>query len=337
MSTLKLSVELEPPNADLLLYSTNKPSLATELDGYRDLVSMISITNRPVFGLSPVTMAKRVKDVVTNGHSKPSRICVHLTTRLSHFDFYKTILDAHRMKLHDILPILGDPRGPKDDNYFSNGYEILGFTSYLKSGNTEVLSTKYQKMLKENRLVNAIPDAKYKVGSVIDLNPYKISTNGAKIKIGLKQIASAQLKENLGAEYLISQGIYDAKYYFDFIENADLQIPIIPGVMPARLRLIEKFGIPIAPLKKQMLRAALTTKDEKIEGNRIAKEVLMDLQDGGAQYAHIYSLGRVDNFYEITGLSRVQDQSYFEENKNSKSSFTKQSETSAQFTQKEKS
>ena len=117
-----------------------------------------------------------------------------------------------------------------------------------------------------------------------------------------KQIKYARKKEELGAEYLISQAIYDADYYFDFLEKADLSIPILAGIMPARLRLINAFGLPISHLKKQELRAQFTTDEEKSKGNKIAAKVYQDLIDRGCDKIHIYSIGKTRNFEDVTGL-----------------------------------
>ena len=107
--------------------------------------------------------------------------------------------------------------------------------------------------------MNPISNAVFSIGSVVDINPRKITKDNREISIRDKQIKFARLKEKHGAQYLISQGIFDAEYYFEFIDAAELSIPIIPGIIPARLRLINQFGLPINTLKKQRLRAALTT------------------------------------------------------------------------------
>ncbi|MFV2013874.1 MAG: methylenetetrahydrofolate reductase [Candidatus Heimdallarchaeota archaeon] len=298
-----ISVELEPPRG---IYDVNQERLASiegELDEYSNKVDLVSITNRPVFGLSAITMAKRVQNYLRKISDNSPRVSVHLTTRLSHFDLFRSVLDAHRMGLTDILPLLGDPRGPSDKNYFENGFDILGFISYLRWGKKQFLSNKYLALLDRGQLVRPIPDATFSIGSVVDVNPYKIRKNISKFTIGDKQVRFARLKESNGAEYLISQGLYESKYYFDFIDNCDLSIPVIQGIIPARLRLINQFGIPIHPLKKSRLRSAFTTREEHEIGNKIAADVYQELIDGGCKQVHIYSLGNFNNFREITDFS----------------------------------
>ncbi len=297
---MKLSVELEPPAGAYTYTEEREASIEDEIAKYIGRVEMISITNRPVFGLSAITMAKRVHRLV-NKH-KQTRVSLHLTTRLSHHDMFRNVLDAHRIGLTDLLPILGDPRGPKDFNYFKNGFDILGFISYLKTGRVEFLTSRFREMLKLGRLVKPIENAKFNIGSVVDLNPVKFIDDGKKVNIRDQQILYAQKKERSGAEYLISQGIFEAQDYFDFVDAANLSIPIIVGLLPARSRLIELFGLPISPLKKQTLRAQLTSRDEAIVGNQMTREVFDHLEQGGCKQVHIYSIGNPNNFLEITGI-----------------------------------
>ncbi|MCE7736807.1 MAG: hypothetical protein GPJ54_18130 [Candidatus Heimdallarchaeota archaeon] len=298
-----ISVELEPPRGIYDINQERYASIEKELDEYSNKVDLVSITNRPVFGLSAITMAKRVQNYLRKISDNSPRVSVHLTTRLSHFDLFRAVLDAHRMGLTDILPLLGDPRGPRDYNYFENGIDIIGFISYLRWGKKNFLSNKYRKLLDKGQLVNPIPNAKFSIGSVVDVNPYKIRKDNSQVAIRDKQIKFARLKESNGVEYLISQGIFNSKYYFDFIDDSDLSIPIIPGIIPARLRLINQFGIPIDTLKKSRLRSAFTTKEEYEIGNKIAAEVYQELIDGGCKNVHIYSLGNFNNFSEISNYS----------------------------------
>ncbi|MHA2028384.1 MAG: methylenetetrahydrofolate reductase [Candidatus Kariarchaeaceae archaeon] len=298
-----ISVELEPPRG---IYDVNQERLATiekELKEYSDKVDLVSITNRPVFGLSAITMAKRVQSYLHQISNNSPRVSLHLTTRLSHFDLFRTVLDAHRMGLTDILPLLGDPRGPIDTNYFRNGIDLLGFIAYLRTGKREYLSPKYLSLLDAGHLVKPIENATFFIGSVVDVNPFKISKENKEIPIRKSQVKLAKLKELKGAEYLISQGIHEAEYYFNFIDNSDLSIPVIPGIIPARLRLINQFGLPISSLNKSRLRAAFTTKEEFEIGNEIGSQVYKDLIDGGCKQIHIYSLGNYNNFNDIINSS----------------------------------
>ncbi len=298
---MKIGVEIEPPKGAYTTQKEEKHSFEEEVNAYKNHVSMISITNRPVFGLSSITMAKRVQRLSMDAN-REIRINLHLTTRYSHFDIYREVLDSHRIGLTDLLPILGDPRGPKNDKtYFVDGFEILGFVNYLRNGNAEYLSDRFTEMIERGEFIEPLDDTKFRVGSVVDLNPYK-EIKGKQIEIREKQIKFALRKQELGADYLISQGIFDTEHYFSFLEESGLKIPIIPGVLPARLRLINAFGIPINTLLKSRLRAQFSTEDEQREGNKISRDVFNDLKEKGCEAVHVYSLGSLKNFEEITGL-----------------------------------
>ena len=175
---MKASVEIEPPTGVYTSIEERDSSIEDEIVEYIGHVEMLSITNRSVFGLSAVTMAKRVYRHIEKIAPKPFRVSLHLTTRLSHHDLFRNVLDAHRIGLSDLLPILGDPRGPRDLNYFENGFDILAFTAYLKSGNTNLLTSKYLEMLDNGQLVEPIKSADFAIGSVINVNPVKVISSG---------------------------------------------------------------------------------------------------------------------------------------------------------------
>jgi 5,10-methylenetetrahydrofolate reductase len=317
---MKVSVEIEPPTGVYTSIEERDSSIEDEIIEYIGHVEMLSITNRPVFGLSAVTMAKRVYRHIEKLAPKPFRVSLHLTTRLPHHDLFRNVLDAHRIGLSDLLPILGDPRGPRDPNYFENGFDILGFSAYLRTGNKELLTSKYQGMLDKGQLVEPINGAEFSIGSVININPVKITSSGKTVNIRDRQLSIARKKQKHGAEYLISQGSYQSQSYFDFVEQADLDIPVIAGLLPARTRLIDVFGLPIDPLQKQMLRAQLTSSDEISIGNKMAHDVYKELEDGGCEQAHVYSIGNANNFKEIVGIDRTlpaHDRMNFEASKNS--------------------
>lgn len=304
MSKLSLSVELEPPKGIHDINAERTHTIENEIDAYLPYVEMVSITNRPVFGLSAITFGKQIFNYVYP--KKKTRVCIHLTTRLSHYDLFRSVLDAQRIGLTDVMPILGDPRGPKDPSYFDDGFEIIGFTSYLKYGDTKYLSKRYQEMLQRGQLVEPIKNPTFSIGSVIDVNRYKLLPNKKEVDIREKQIRFAQKKEEMGAEYLVSQGLYNPQDYFEFVDEAKLGIPIIAGILPARVRLLDMFGMVIDPLDKQRLRAQFTSIEEREEGNKIAKRVYNELLDGGCNKFHIYSLGNSENFLSIVNGSSLE-------------------------------
>ncbi len=303
---MKISVEIEPPNLPLQSLEQMNQKLFDDIKEYIPYVEMISITNRPVYGYSSLSTAKWLQSYLIS-NNKDTRVSLHLTTRLSHYDVYTQILDAHANKITDILPILGHPRGPKDNNYFKNGFDILGFSSYLISGKKEYLSTKYLDMLEQGKLVQPISNSDIIVGNVIDINPYKIINEGKKIDIREKQIQFARKKEKLGAKYLISQGFYNADYYFEFVDDAELSIPVIPGILPLRLRLIELFGLPIDTISKQHLRGLFTTDEEIKVGNQYTRKLVEDLDDNGCDQVHIYSISNYNNFFDILNIDKIKN------------------------------
>ncbi len=300
MSERQLSVEIEPPKGSVSFIINRDLLIEKEIRHYADRVNSISITNRTVWGLSPVTTAKKALNLIHKLFSKPADVILHLTTRSSIHDTYKQVLDAHFIGITHLLPILGDPRGPKTEGFFSNGLEILGFISYLARGNVEHLSERFQKEWENERLPEPIPHSKFVVGTVLDPNPYIVIKNKKK-EIRKRQLTLTRKKVACGAEFFISQAIFNADHYFSFLDELDENIQLAAGVMPARLSLIKRFGIPIDQKYEELLRSQVSKKDEMVVGNKIAAQVHADLRERGCKWIHVYSLGNPANFDAIVG------------------------------------
>lgn len=301
-SRFTLSVEIEPPAGSLSFIMDPDRFIEMELRNYVDHVDLLSITNRSVWRISSMTMAKKVQKISQKIFKKRVDTILHLTTRTSMFDTYKHVLDAHQIGIKSLLPILGDPRGPKIPGYFRDGFEILSFVAYLTQGRVEFLTSDLKKLWEKGEFPEPLPHAKFSVGSVIDPNPHKF-LHDKKIEIRTRQLQSAVKKKQHGAEFFLSQAIYNPDYYFEFIDNLDIEIPIAAGILPARLRLIKLFGLPCPGEYRQRLKMQPSVKEEVMEGNRIAAEIFLDLKERGCKWIHIYTIGNSKNFKAITDIN----------------------------------
>ncbi len=302
MRKYHLSVEIEPPKGSVSFIINRNLLIEKEIRHYANRVDCISITNRSVWGLSPVTTAKKALNLIRKFFSKPADVVLHLTTRSSIHDTYKQVLDAHFIGLSHLLPILGDPRGPQTDGFFANGLELLGFISYLSKGKIEFLSERFEKEWELGQLPEPIPNAKFVVGTVLDPNPH-VFVNGVRKEIRKKQLTLTRKKLFRGAEFFISQAIFDADYYFSFLDELDQNIQLAAGVMPARLNLIKRFGLPISQKYEKLLKSQTSRESELAMGNKIAAQVYRDLRERGCQWIHVYSLGNPSNFDEIVKMT----------------------------------
>ena len=104
-------------------------------------------------------------------------------------------------------------------------------------------------------------------------------------------------KVESGVELLISQLFFEPARYFDFVEQAHVNVPIVPGILPVlSLAQIERF----TALCGASLPAALRERLERCNGDAEAVEVGIDwateqcaaLLAGGAPGIHFYSLNR---------------------------------------------
>ncbi|MBQ7188327.1 MAG: methylenetetrahydrofolate reductase [Kiritimatiellae bacterium] len=103
-----------------------------------------------------------------------------------------------------------------------------------------------------------------------------------------------KMKQDLGADYAVSQLFFDNARYFSFVEKAHavgISIPLIPGVMPlTSAKQIEKFtslsGCSIPP---DLLDAA-HSQDPAKEGYAFALRQCRELLKGGAPGIHLFTL-----------------------------------------------
>ena len=114
-------------------------------------------------------------------------------------------------------------------------------------------------------------------------------------------------KEEMGAQYAITQLFYDNKKYFDFVEKAKtigINIPIIPGIKPlnklTQLTVIPKTfhcDLPEALYKE----ASQCKTDEEVYqvGIEWAVQQCRELLENGAPSLHFYTANAVDSVCEI--------------------------------------
>ena len=133
-------MELEPPE----LYHPEQPleSLVNiflkKIAELAEFADWISITNRHIYNMSSLTASNKALKVLKRVN-KNVKLAMHLTTRQNVIDTYKQLLDIQEVGLHYLMPLLGDPRGPKAPGYFENSLDLLRFTSYITSGKKEYL------------------------------------------------------------------------------------------------------------------------------------------------------------------------------------------------------
>lgn len=114
-------------------------------------------------------------------------------------------------------------------------------------------------------------------------------------------------KVDMGANYIVTQMFYDNAKYFEFVEKcreADINIPIIPGLKPITI----KKHLQILPrifhldLPDELVEAVEACKDNKAVsqvGIEWAIKQSKELMERGVPVLHYYSMGKSDNVYKI--------------------------------------
>ncbi|MBQ9671762.1 MAG: methylenetetrahydrofolate reductase [Prevotella sp.] len=114
-------------------------------------------------------------------------------------------------------------------------------------------------------------------------------------------------KQQLGAQYAVTQLFFDNQKYFDFVERArqmGITIPIIPGIKPlaklSQLTVVPKtFHCDIPePLAREIVKCK-TDDDAKRLGVEWTTQQCHELYSRGINDIHFYTMGAVDSVVEI--------------------------------------
>ncbi|MBR1388055.1 MAG: methylenetetrahydrofolate reductase [Prevotella sp.] len=114
-------------------------------------------------------------------------------------------------------------------------------------------------------------------------------------------------KQELGAQFAVTQLFYDNKKYFDFVEKAQamgITIPLIPGIKPlaklTQLTVVPKtFHCDIPePLAREIVKCK-TDEDAKQLGIEWTTEQCKELYQHGVNNIHFYTVSAVDSVAEI--------------------------------------
>ena len=114
-------------------------------------------------------------------------------------------------------------------------------------------------------------------------------------------------KQELGAQYAVTQLFFDNEKYFTFVEKArqmGITIPIIPGIKPlaklSQLTVVPKtFHCDIPePLAKEIVKCK-TDEDAKALGIEWTTQQCRELYDRGVQNIHFYTVSAVDSVVAV--------------------------------------
>lgn len=117
-----------------------------------------------------------------------------------------------------------------------------------------------------------------------------------------------KMKQDMGAEYAVTQLFYDNSKYFDFVDKAramGITIPIIPGIKPlaklSQLTVVPKtFHCDLPQELAAEVKCCKTDDDAKQLGIEWATHQCQELYAHGINNIHFYTVSAVDSVAEVT-------------------------------------
>ncbi len=116
-----------------------------------------------------------------------------------------------------------------------------------------------------------------------------------------------KMKQDLGADYAVTQLFYDNRKYFDFVEKArqaGITIPIIPGIKPmakmSQLTVVPKtFHLDIPETLASEAKKCKSDEEVKLLGIEWCVEQCKELIAHGVPSIHFYTVSAVDSIRQI--------------------------------------
>jgi methylenetetrahydrofolate reductase (NADPH) len=115
-----------------------------------------------------------------------------------------------------------------------------------------------------------------------------------------RDLAALAAKEEAGARWALSQMVFDAAVFKDFLarcRSAGIGLPIMPGIKPlCSLRSLSSvprhFFVNLPEAFIRNMEAARSPAEERLVGIRYASELCAGLYDAGAPCLHFFSMGK---------------------------------------------
>lgn len=204
------------------------------------------------------------------------------------------LIDLHFLGIDNVLVLQGD--GIKNEGRFVPEPDGHKFASDLLQ---QVVNMNNGKYLDED--LQAVAPTGFCIGVAGYPEKHFAAPN---LKTDLKYL---KLKQDLGADYVVTQMFFDNQKYFEFVDKcreAGITIPIIPGIKP----ITTKTQASVLPTTFHIdIPEELADEVEKCKDNTAVKEVGIEwavkqskeLVKKGVPTLHFYSMGKSDPIYRI--------------------------------------
>jgi methylenetetrahydrofolate reductase (NADPH) len=217
----------------------------------------------------------------------------HLTCRgMTSEDLENVLIDHHYFGIHNILALRGDPPDGLNESFkpapggFSYAWELVRLIKNVNAG----------KYLKRSGF--DMPEKEYREGIqtrfCIGVACYPEDRDG-------KDMEHLKVKKEAGADFAISQIVFDLEIFARFFEKCSLlwkdSFPVIPGIrVPTSYkqlkRMKEKFGINIPEqLLNDMEKVSKSEDSMRDVGIEWAANFVAQIQSLGAKGIHFFIMG----------------------------------------------
>lgn len=254
---LTILVELDPPRT----FDTTKFFEGAEaLNNARVDAITISDNSLATPRISNMALASILK------HEYGIKPLIHLTTRDHNLvGMHSHVMGFHKLGLHDVLAITGDPTKVGDFPGASSVFDLrsVELVQLIKKFNDGISYT--GKSLKEK--------ARFHVGAAFNPNVLNLE----------KAVRLIERKVEYGADYIITQPIYDvnkAVLLKEALQKANIDVPLFIGVMPLLSSRNAEFlhnevpGIRLTEEVRERMREAEEHGYANEEGMAIARELI---------------------------------------------------------------
>ncbi len=228
---------------------------------------------------------------------QPHVICSGATIE----DIEYELLDLQFLGITDLLLLRGDKA--KEDSVFK---PTLGGHSHTTDLIRQV--QRFNEGFFADGTPIKCPGAKFDIGVACYPEKHEEAPNLERDMEYLRQ------KQELGAQYAVTQLFYDNQKYFEFVDKArqmGITIPIIPGIKPlaklSQLTVVPKtFHCDIPESLAREIVKCKTDEDAKRLGIKWTVQQCRELYEHSINDIHFYTIGAVDSVVEIVKELRVQ-------------------------------
>lgn len=212
----------------------------------------------------------------------------------SAFDIEYELIDLQFLGIENLLLLRGD-KAKEDSRYVPTPGGYLHTTELIEQVN------KFNEGFFNDGTPIKNPSGKFGFGVACYPEKHEEAPN---IEMDMEYL---KLKQDLGADYAVTQLFYDNQKYFDFVKRAremGITIPIIPGLKPfaklSQLTVVPKtFHCDLPQELAQEVLKCKTDDDARQLGIEWTTEQCRQLYAAGVHNIHFYTVSAVDSVREV--------------------------------------